>query len=73
MNWLALLAALVCIVVAVVYALPMLLVAFAARFVKRRTGLPVPLPVLAVLRLRWTPVLLWGGAGLLFAYIAFNG
>lgn len=73
MNWLALLAAFICAIVAIAYALPMLLVAFVARFLRRRTGVPIPLAVMAVLRLRWTPVLLWAGAAILFAYVAFNG
>lgn len=73
MNWLALLAALICAVVALAYALPMLAIGLAMRFVHRRTGISPPLPMLAFLRLPWTPVLLWGAAAILFAVIAFGG
>jgi hypothetical protein len=43
------------------------------RFVRRRTGINPPLTMLAFIRLPWTPVLLWGGAALIFAYIALDG
>ncbi len=73
MNWLAFAAAVVCAVVALVYALPMIAVALMMRFVRRRTGIAPPLPMLAFLRVPWTPVLLWGAAALIFAFIAFGG
>jgi hypothetical protein len=73
MNWLALFAAVVCAVVALVYALPMIAGGLMMRFVRRRTKLAPPLPILAFLRVPWTPVLLWGAAALIFAFIAFGG
>lgn len=73
MNWLALFAALVCAVVALVYAVPMLAVGVILRLLRRKTGIRPPLTMLAFLRLPWTPVLLWGGGALILAYMAFNG
>jgi hypothetical protein len=73
MNWLALLAAFICAIVALVYAVPMLALGVIMRFVRRRTGINPPLAMLAFIRLPWTPVLLWGGAALIFAYIALDG
>ena len=57
---------------AVVYALPMIAFAMVMRFLARRFGIRPPVFALAVSRLRWTPVLLWGGTSLLLYYLAFT-
>jgi uncharacterized BrkB/YihY/UPF0761 family membrane protein len=70
---LAFLAAVVCALVALVYALPMVVASAIIRFVRRRWGLnPPPFLLLAAFRLRWTPVLVWGGLSLLFFWLAFT-
>jgi len=72
-NLLAFIAAIVCAVVALFYALPMIAVAVLTRFLGRRFGIRTPLFAVALLRLRWMPVLLWGGASLLLFILAFTG
>jgi hypothetical protein len=73
MNWLALVAAIVCALIALVYAVPSLALAALIRFVGRRTGIRVPLGLLSFIRLPWGPVLLWGSAALIFGWIAISG
>lgn len=73
MNILALVAAIVCAVVALFYALPMIAVAIVVRFLGRRFGIRPPVFALAILRVRWVPVLLWGGASILLFIVAFTG
>ena len=73
MNVLALIAAIVCAIVALFYALPMIAVGLLVRFLGRRFGIRPPIFALAMLRVRWVPVLVWAGASLLFFVVAFTG
>ena len=72
MNLLAFIAGVVCLLVAVIYAVPVILLGMAAMALSRRVGVP-PLVVAAVAtRLRWAPVFAWGAAALLCFVLAFT-
>lgn len=73
MNWFALLAAFICALIALVYAVPSLALAAVMRIFTRRTGVRVPLGLIGFMRLPWAPVLLWGSAALIFLWLAFRG
>jgi hypothetical protein len=72
-NWFALIAAVICALIALAYAVPSLALAAVMRVFTRRTGIRVPLGLVGFIRLPWAPVLLWGTASLIFIWIAFGG
>lgn len=73
MNWLAVIAAVICALIALAYALPSLALAAVMRIFTRRTGIRIPLGLVGFIRLPWAPVLLWGTASLIFIWIAIGG
>jgi hypothetical protein len=70
-NLLAFIVGVICLVVAVVHAVPVIVVGLAVRALSRRVGLPPMLLAAVATRLRWAPVLAWGAAALLCFVLAF--